>query len=355
MNALSALSCVCLSALALPADRAVDELTFDPDAGSTATKTFREETSLSLEELEVELNGQEQPSREIELSVRQERRLVVADEVRQAADGRPLALRRAFREIGGSERVAMVREDAEREDEAPIVSELEGRAVVFTWDGEDSAYEVEFVEEDEDADPELLEGLWEDADLRALLPTGAVEVGGSWSVEPEALAPVLRPCGNVHATLSRDDVEGEDDPAEPLVMLFFLCASEAAEELEGALEGEVEARYEGTEDGIAVIRLEVDVQATRDVRDEMMRLGASLGLEDPQFTSMDEAEATYALRGEGTLRWDTRAQRAAGFELSGEVEASLSSVASMEVAAGESILEFTMRFGGRTEIELVVE
>ena len=62
-----------------------------------------------------------------------------------------------------------------------------------TWDDEEQTYYSEF--DGDDADESLLEGLLEDIDLRAFLPTEEVDVDDEWEVDTSTLGPVLLPGG----------------------------------------------------------------------------------------------------------------------------------------------------------------
>ncbi len=73
--------------------------------------------------------------------------------------------------------------------------ELEGKTVLFAWNGEEELCEPKF--EDESGYEALLPGLDEDTDLRAFPPGKPVAEGGSWTVSPGAFDAIFYPGGDV--------------------------------------------------------------------------------------------------------------------------------------------------------------
>ena len=193
-----------LSALALPALLALSgpgpRVRFAPAEGSSSVKTFEHKAEFSLDSMSVTMNGQEMPSMpEMDMTMTTNQKVVVTDEYVQNRDGAPKKLRRRFDELGNdmsmSMKMEMMGQTQNSDNNVKAKSELAGKTIVFTWDEEGQEYKKVFDPAEDDA--ELLEGLAEDMDLRALLPEGEVEVGEEWDIDVKQLGTVLAPGGNL--------------------------------------------------------------------------------------------------------------------------------------------------------------
>ena len=337
--------------LAPPAARRVEGPAFHPEAGAQLRKTFREVSEWELDSASNRINGEERDSGEVELEASFERELVVLDEYVTSEGGRPTELVRRYESLAIANRVDASEDGREDNASGTLGSELESAAVKFTWDDDGEEYTAEFHGDDaDDYDADLLEGLWEDCDLRSLLPAGEVEVGDEWELDAAGLAPVLRPGGDLRFSLDPDDVEG--DP-EGIILSCFWSAAWAADSVEGS----ASARYAGAveEDGreLAEIALEVDLTAGGEPLDTFLRLANEIEsgfVEDASEFSME-----YAIEGEGRLLWDLEAGRLHSLELEGESTAELLFVLEPDFGGESMTFELEISLVGTTRIEVTSE
>ena len=303
-----------LAPLALALAPLADEVSYHPEEGTTLTREVRRSYELKLEEITVEVNGQPMDV-EAEIDIRDALHIVVNDEIVSVGDGRPAKLVRDYETLSGETTESSGGEDTTRERSSP----LEGKKVTFSWDSDEEDYDVAFASGE--GDRALLDGLQEDMDWRAFLPSGDVTADESWDVDATALAAVLRPGGNVKLKVS----EG-DDPA-----------SEMGAEFAENLSGDVTAAYRGTRevDGIelAVIAIESKVETH----------------------GGDEASQAVALAFElqGEMLWHQAESRLRSVELRGPMRVTLTQQ-SQHQGEREIQLEQRMQFAGEASFELQV-
>ncbi|MCP3917931.1 MAG: hypothetical protein GY711_20485 [bacterium] len=274
------------------------DLVFAPEAGTTLTKTFRQDFEVELidQELVFTINGEEQPEPdggEFELVLKEHETITITDEYIAVEGGRATQLRRTYdelttlstQEISGPE----IESDAEPEKGE---SELEGTTVLFQWSEDDEEYAVEFSGDDE-GDEELLEDLDADADLTWFLPDDEVDVGDSWELEASVFALLSSPGGD-----SKVERPGDDDTEDAF-----------GEQFDENLSGDVTCTLSEIEEGVAVIRIEMELETTVEEEDDM-------GGEEADVTSTSTYSFTFELEGE--LRWNVEANHADGLSLSGD-------------------------------------
>ena len=163
----------------------------------------------------------------------------------------------------------------------------------FTWSDEEQDYEIAFADEGEDEDA-LLEGLFEDMDLRAFLPEDEVSEGDSWDIDPIEFRLANSPGGV-------DFVGDDEDQAE----------EELEDDLDEAMDGDFTGTLRGTrEEGgrrVAVIGLELELETS-----------AEQTVDREEGEVLLEVAATFELEGE--LLWDLEGGHLAGLELDGTLE-----------------------------------
>jgi hypothetical protein len=298
--------------LALALAPLADEVSYHPKEGTALTREVRRSYELKLEEISVEVNGQPMEV-EGEMEIRDSLHIVVNDEIVKLGDGRPAKLVRDYETLSGETTESSDGEDRTRERS----SALEGKKVAFTWDSDEERYDVAFA--GGEGDGSLLEGLQEDMDLRAFLPTGEVAAGDSWDVDAAALAVVLRPGGDAKLKVA----EGAD-PANEMG------------ELSKNLSGDVTAAYRGTRevDGVelAVIAIEAKVE-THGGGDESQ-----------------EVALTFELEGE--LLWHQGEGHLRSVELRGPMRVSVTQSRSQRQGEHELQIERTMQLAGKASFEL---
>lgn len=330
MNArLSLALALALLPLAAAARAPAVRIAFAPAEGSSATKTFETKLQLTLDDLTIEGPAAAAPPR-MELSMSSTQRLVVQDDYQKQRPGAPAVLVRTYESVGADMTAAMTVEILEQtktsEQSMHGKSELEGKRVRFAWNEESAAYDARF--EPAIDKPELLEGLAEDLDLRALLPRDEVEIGGEWTIDAKTLVLVLAPGGNLSVVPERAN-ESSLRVGSEMGSLSGMLA--------GTLEGEARAKLDSVreEDGarIAVIRLDLKAKSKSDLTET-----ARKALEDTDLPPeveglvLDKLEVEYAFEGEGELLWDLTAGRFRSLSISGA--ASVESDETMTVTVG---------------------
>ena len=294
----------------------------DVDEGTTVRRRFEFAQELELVETVIEVDGEALPEQPLGLEVTTEtvRVIAVEDEYGPSDGERPRRLVRYFDTLSEE----LVRTETGVDGAGELTrsrgSDLEGRSVVFvngalddlegaaggesrvTWDGPAG-------------DDELLEGLFEDMDLRSFLPEPGVEPaeGEEYSVEPRRFLELMWP-GGVRLQAAEED--------------RTRIAAQA--QLAESLDGDVTARFVGHRAGRAVLALELTITT-----------GASQRL--PTDSEADLfARVEYAFELEGELLWDSEAGHLSSLELTGTVE--FEERLEMHVAGTERLQ--TMRFEG---------
>mgnify|MGYP003572279695 CR=1 FL=1 len=294
-------------------------IAFAPEEGTTVVKTFSETTEMTLDEMSLSMNGQElDPSMmgEFEMSSNLSMTKQLTDEYISIGGGRAKKLRRTFDSLSNESSMSQSTMMGDQDVDLSGESELEGLTVVFTLDPETDEISVAF-DGDEEHDAELLDGLEEDMDMRALLPTGEVEEGASWELDPSSLLTVFAPGGDLQILPDMEefgDMGGGPNPSNDLSQIL------------GDIDGTATATFTGTrdEDGtnVAVIEFEFDISSAKD----MTEIVASM-MEDPDLpdeldgveieVSAVDVELQY--EGKGKLLWSMEQGRMHSFEFTGDM------------------------------------
>jgi len=301
-----------LLALARPAD----EILFAPAAGLSLQKTFEVSVTSAIDDMEIAVDGNPMPAPQMEVETTQSNTVTVTDAYVKAEGSRVLVLQRSFDELSGGVDLSMTHPvQGPVEQEMLSESDLEGATVVFHWNADDEAYEVEFAEGDADNDEELLEGLVENMDLAEFLPSEAVSPDDSWSFPASALVSVLVPGG--YLSMVPEEVAPEMDAGSGLDFSRQL----------GDLEGDCTATYVGskrTDAGtLATIRLTIEASSTRDIT-EFMAEAVRKSAEQLKAAGMEQevqsADATFEFELEGELVWNVDGGHFESLELNGTTE-----------------------------------
>lgn len=296
-------------------------------AGAKFTKTFEEKLDLELESSRSVVDGEETPGDELdefEMTIEASTKLVFTDHYREAGEGRPKVLARSFDSLASTQKRSMSFGDQSDEDEDDETSELEGKTVLFTWNGEEELYEPKF--EDESGDEALLPGLNEDTDLRAFLPGKPVAEGDSWTVPPEAFDAIFYPGGDVA-------LESEDESEQ---------SGERAAQLRKNFDGDIKATFKETrEEGgvrLAVVRLVCEIASHAE-------------LESSEDSIESKERFVLKLELEGELLWDLVGGHLASYQLEGDVKVEVTNTSSGEYEGESFTFEDTMGFAGTTSFE----
>jgi hypothetical protein len=338
-----------LAPVLLAASWAFDKPSYAPKTGNVVTKSYSVEGELELEDMSLEVNGQDVSAMagQLEMAMKTQMKLTVTDTYEAMGSERPAKLKRAFEEITSTTHVSQSNPmTGDQENDIPLSSELEGMTVVFTWDDAASGYDAAFASEE--GDPELLEGLSEDLDLRGFLPTGEVKEGDTWQVPAAAVKAALAPGGDLGL---RPETAGE--------MMGMDQFSQ--NDLVGDLEGEFAATYAGTrdEDGVkvAVIKLKIDASSAQDLTERMSGIREQMKENLPEGAEVDvdisAFDSEYEFEAEGELLWNLDAGIAHAMHLSGEVRVIMDISMSMSMAGqGEQAMEISQTLAGTSTLTL---
>jgi hypothetical protein len=260
----------------------------------------------------------------------------VTDVYAAVADGRPKKLVRTFDSMAQNMHfdISGPMADGSGPPAFDSASELEGKTVTFTWNDEKSDYDVAFAEKEGDAS--LLEGLFEDMDLRVFLPAKEVAEDETWEVPLSALESLFSPGGDLK--LRPEGVEVDEEQIEAFKELF----ANFHDDLEDLFSGECVCTYEGSRDEggtrVAEISVSLEVAGTIDLSEVIQKVieaaGEQAGQPIPPI-SLDTADLNLDFDGAGTLLWDLAAGRVHSFTIQGDASIGVDVVVGIEVE-GES-------------------
>ena len=332
-----------VAALALPALIAaalpVDTVEFKPADGLALTRTYSQKTELSLDDMEMSINGQPSPVQiDMEMDMTMTQRVVVSDEVSSVSGGRPSKLVRSFDELAQQSefKVEIQQMQQSQEHSVKSESELQGKKVAFTWDADSNSYKLAFEGE---GDAALLEGLEEDMDLRVLLPTSEVKEGDTWQIDVKRLRTLLAYGGNLKLKPTEQPEGPEGMPGMDSMTDFSSVFGEL-------LEGEATGEYRGVKevDGVKcqVVHVKLDVNASADISDKVQQAMKDMPNPQVQSIKVDRMDLEMELDGEGELYWDPATRVAHSFELTGTT--TLNMDMGMAVSAGETPMNIEQSF-----------
>jgi hypothetical protein len=343
-NSRTLLAFAALSPLVLTTGWSAESVTYGPKAGSTLTKHAAIGGELELEDMSLEVNGQDlSEMAQVQMAMKIELKVSVTDRYEAVADGRPTKLVRTFDEVSSNTHTSGNNPMAGSEEkDTPLESELEGKSVAFTWDGD--AYEVTF-EGEAQGDEELLTGLEEDLDLRGFLPSSEVSKGDKWNVPSEAVKRVLAPGGDVKL---RPEGGGDSDP----------MGAFSQNDLIGELSGTFEATYGGTrdEDGVkvAVIQLSIEAHSAQDLSSRLdeMREQMKESLPEGVSVELEAMDMEYELEAEGELLWNLETGLVHALQLSGDLRLLMDQSMSMKMGEESQDMDISMTFTGNQTLTL---
>jgi len=282
-----------------------DSIAFRPRAGSDLSKLFEVEL-----DLEVVLSIQQAVFLRGRLHAEAE--LAVTDEYTRMGDGKPLELTRSFDRLHAGWVLEDDRSGVGRygidvsQGSLRLLPALLYTEVEFTWNPADERYDARWHRARHG--DRSIEGLFEDLDLRALLPAGPAETDGDgWDVPLGSLAPVFLPGGDLHGHDEYWDELGVYELGREL-RHAFLAAFENA-----ALSCTPDGVYEIDGRSCASVLLDFDAGHALQVEEAL----GFLGLAD------QGAELDLWIGCEGELLWDLEAGRYHSLDLEAELESRL--------------------------------
>jgi hypothetical protein len=331
------------------------QLTFSVAEGATKTKSFTNSVSMTLDDMSMLMNGQESPMMpQISMTVDSVLEVAVTDVYVGMGDGAPKKLARTYDSLAMNRSMEMemdiMGQVQSQSDSGSAKSELEGETVHFTANDE-GAYTPSFP--GDEGDEELLEGLTEDLDFRALLPAGEVEEGAEWKVPASALRHILVPGGNLK-------LEAEDDGGEAM-MGSDSEIGDFQDWFTDDVEGEIVATFSGmkeTDEGVrvAVIELTIElanaVDLTEKARESMA--DADLPAEAGEM-EINGVDIEMEIEGTATLLWNPAAGCAHSFEMDGELSLIVDTAMAISAQGMDMDLEQSMEFSGSMTVEATIE
>lgn len=337
-------------AFALPAD----EVAFAPAEGTSLTKSFTSSANFEMGDMSVLMNGQDpgqMPEMQMDMTVTQA--VAVTDVYGPVSDGHPSKVTRTFDDIGTDidvqVQIEMMGDTQDQSSEGSGTSPLEGETVIFTWNDDAEIWERAFGE-DSDGDVELLEGLVEDMDLRALLPSGPVSEGDSWDIELKTLPDLFAPGGNLHMDVQIDGAESMGPDPEMMTNMREMFGD--------LLEGEATGHYAGRRevDGVevGVIDVEISIETARDMSElvaDMMGDNLPEGLD----MTLDRMDVELSVESTGTLLWNLGAGHVHSFELDSDVEIAMDMAMNMDMGGQSIAMEMSLEMTGTFESALSTE
>ena len=344
---LAALGAPLLLGLSMPSEM----IKFQPAQGLVLKKSFENTNEMTLDEMDMLMNGEPLPfPMDMDITVSSEQTVVVVDTIGTVRGGHPVKLERTFDTLSSNAVSSMSSSMmGDEEMEAAGSSELEGLSVVFTWDDDEGEFGVAFAE-DSDGDEDLLEGLKEDMDLRVLLPEGDVSEGEDWSVAPELMISVLAPGGDLAIVPEDTEMGGMGMPGGGMNM----------EQMLGELDGDVTCKLTGLRDvdgaKIAVIAISIEIESTNDLTEMIQEMMEEAEL-PPEAGSMEieSVDVELSIEGEGELLWDITHGHFLELTISSEMESTMDQAMSMSMGPESMTMEQSMVFSASGTLTYTAE
>ena len=313
---------------------AEDELAFHPAEGSVLKKTFDFTFDFAVDSVQMLVNDVDMgPAMAAEMpAVEVASTTVVSDTYDKMGTGRPMELTRIFEELSWSY-------DAGENSGSESKEELEGVSVRFTWDEDEEAYTVTVLDESTELEPEILNSLGEDMDLRSILPGREVAEGDTWELEASAVWGVLMPGFDVSKSMSSAEIPPEAQP----IMDFI------GEQIERMGESfTFTCEYQGTRDAdgkeVGVIGLTLECALAVDLVPMIQDLLAAN--EVPIEPEIDYADVEFELSGTGEVLWNLAGGHVHTFGVDSDVSIYVDAKASADAGQGPQTTEMSLELSG---------
>lgn len=313
-------------------------LTYSPPEGSVIQKTWVMGHQLYIDSFFHTVDGKREAI-EMLVGLTAERTVIVVDELRSTSAGRPLELRRTYKDLKQVTTLTPLIEGTERtriEQETP----LQGSSVVFTWIEDEGAYGryYDAVEGEES----WLPGLTEDMDFRMLLPVEPVVLDQTWTLQASQLRDLLASAGDLH-------FQSEKGMDRMLVRTLGSGIGGGLHRLfEGESQGQVQMTLKSLTDDVAVLGLEL--HNVRFVTD-LGKYAETNRLKREEEWGHEETTGRLFMEvvGSGELVWDRREGHARRFELLATESVSVT----IKTSIGEGYFKDEMNMSG--QLKMVVE
>lgn len=317
------------------------KVSFHPDEGATLEKTFEFELDMMMDDLSVMVDGMDMGGMlpiEEDPAINAHMTMVISDEYVGMGSGRPTELVREFKEM------TVDYEATPGESGSESADDIEGMRVRFKWNDEDGGYDVTFADEDSDRDPEMLDSLGEDMDLRALLPESAdVSEGDTWEVAEGDVAGVLMPGLDMTRAMG---AAGAQDMPEEAAMIFDMLS----EQIEAFPKSyEITCEYKGARDvdGTQIGAIQVKIEGTGEIDfSEVIMEGIAQQGGGEVDADISHADFQIELDGEGTLLWNLEAGHLHSFEMSTEMTLIFEAGGAVDAQGESHDFDAAIEFGG---------
>jgi hypothetical protein len=355
MNRTRTLTLTALLAPALAAALApADKVAFHPEAGSKLTRTYALKNNFSLDDFSMSMDGKPLPmDLEMEMDMSVGLDITVSDQFVALGAGRPKELVRNYDKLAtaGSFSIKMpMMPDGGMDKSITGSSELEGKAVKFTWNEEGKKFDVAYKEGEGDA--KLLEHLEEDMDLRGLLPEKEVSSGDTWDIPVKSFRAILAPGGNL-GIKPKAEKEEEGMGMMPGMDNFGDMASMLGDTFEGEGKGE----YKGTRevDGVTVgvIHLTLKMKSSNDMSEIVKKAVPELP-EGVGKLDIDHVDVDADIEGEGTLLWNIAGGHVQSLEMSGKMKMAMETGLAISAQGRDMNMEQSMSMSGTISNTLAV-
>lgn len=325
-----------------------EKIKFAPADASSVTKTFENKMELTLDHMSMTMNGNELPGMpEMDMTITHSQNVGVTDDYASVENGQPKKIKRHFDKLESSSTMSMKMEmmgqSNNQEKNSEASSELDGKTVVFTWDGEAKEYKKAF--DPAEDKPDLLKHLMEDMDLRALLPEQEVKTGDTWDIDVKSLANVLAPGGDLAFKPKEEDESGMG-----MGMGMGAGMGSMHDYLSELLEGEAKAKLADVreEDGkrLAVIKITVKIASQKDMTELVQEAMKNQKMPGEMELEFDHMDVDFKMEGEGELVWDLKANHVHSFELSGPVHMNMDMAMKINAQGQNMNIEQSMEMSG---------
>lgn len=311
-----------------------DEVSFHPKAGSTLGKQFEVAIEITMDDVSFTVQGNDMSEQMGSVDLEADGSMSISDQYVAVADGRPTELIRSFDDV---EFAWSASDESGHADE---MEKLESRKVRFKWNADEKRYDVSFHESEGDSD--LLEGLAEDMDLRALLPEDEVSSGDSWEVPISGLGAALFAGSN----FEKGELSGEEQVDELLrseilpqlekagESIKTTCTYKGSREVDGVRAGVIEIKFEGKPS----LDLSSAIQRMIELQTEGQEIEIDVGVE--------KADVTSEITGKGELLWNLGAGHLHAFSMQSNFDLDVDIQVEID-AQGESVpIAFEAAFKG---------
>lgn len=328
---------------------AKERIAFAPEEGSRVSKRFVSTLYLGVDEMEVLINGEENPLMpEVDMEMETTSSISLTDTYGPVTNGRPQSLKRHYDNVGMKFDMKMSADGglgggSVQTPSGEAASKLNGREVEFAWNGESESFDATFTNPDTpEADKAMLENVSEDMDLRALLPTAPLDIGDRYAIPLTALLDVLAPGGDLALDMSAMGPSplptGDPEMMTDLRSMF-------GDFLEGKAVGTLKSIEEEGDNRIAIIDLDLSIDTANDVSETILDLMAE-GAQDGMEMTLDRADVAFAIQATGELRWNLTAGRIEGMKLEGDTAIGMDTAVFMEFGGQSTSIEMLLEMSG---------